>query len=50
MLKTRLADYCGYVRNKKTDKATGAHFNLPGHTLADLTVTALEQSKKKDPM
>ena len=50
MLKARIADHCGYVRNNRLDKATGYHFNLPGHSLADLTVTAIEQSKKKDPL
>ena len=27
--------------------ATGAHFNLPGHSVANLTVTILEKVKKK---
>ena len=27
---------------------TGAHWNLPGHTLANLKVTVLEQSKSRD--
>ena len=36
MLQTRVADHCGYVSNGRTDKATGAHFNMPGHPLADL--------------
>ena len=31
-----------------TDRATGAHFNLPGHSLADLKITILEQVKKTD--
>ena len=39
MLWYRLTDHCGYVRNKKLDKATGAHFNLPGHSLVDLSIT-----------
>ena len=32
MLKLCLADHCGYVRNCKTDTATGFHFNSPGHS------------------
>ena len=48
MLKSRIADHCGYVRNGRLDKATGAHFNLPGHSLADLTVNILEQSKRNN--
>lgn len=47
MLKFRLADHRGYVVNKDTSKATGAHFNSPGHSLADLTVTVIEQTKRK---
>ena len=48
LLKSRVAEHCGYVRNQHLDKATGLHFNLPGHTLADLTVTVLEQSKRNN--
>jgi hypothetical protein len=47
MLKFRLADHRGYVVNKVTTQATGEHFNLPGHSLSDLTVTVLEQTKRK---
>ena len=48
MLKSRLAQHRGYIRNKDDSKATGHHFNLPGHSLADLTVTIIEQVKKSD--
>ena len=34
--------------NGDTTQATGHHFSLPGHSLADLQVTAIEQVKKKD--
>jgi hypothetical protein len=47
-LKHRLADHRGYVINKMTNKATGAHFNSPGHSLANLKITILEQVKKSD--
>ena len=50
MLKSRLADHCGYVRNLREDTATGSHFNSPGHSLADLRIISLEQSKKKNPL
>ena len=36
-IKHHCADHRGYIVNGHTDKATGAHFNLPGHSLADLT-------------
>ena len=41
----RLADHRGYITNQVLSRATGAHWNLPGHSLADLKVTILEQTK-----
>ena len=41
-------DHRGYVNNKKIEKTTSGHFNNPGHSLSDMTVTALEQVKKND--
>ena len=48
ILKFRLADHRGYVQNQDTTKATGEHFNSPGHSLADLSITILEKVKKND--
>ena len=48
LLKFRLADHRGYVVNQDTTYATGLHFNLPGHTLADLSITVVEQVRKND--
>ena len=45
LLKYRLADHRGYIINQVVSKATGAHFNLPGHILADIRITILEQVK-----
>ena len=42
-LSQRFAQHRGYVGNKELDKATGAHFNLPGHTMADIKVTKVEK-------
>jgi hypothetical protein len=47
-LKHRLADHRGYIINQVTSRATGAHFNLPGHSLAHLKVTILEQTRSND--
>jgi hypothetical protein len=47
-LKFRLADHRGYIVNKNTNQATGLHFNLPGHSLANLKITVIEQVKKRD--
>jgi hypothetical protein len=48
MLKFRLAEHRGYVLNQHTNQATGHHFNLPGHSLSDLEITAIEQVRKND--
>jgi hypothetical protein len=47
-LNHRLADHRGYIFNQVISRATGAHFNLPGHSLAQLQVTILEQTKYND--
>ena len=46
--KFRLADHRGYVINKHTNQATGLHFNLPGHSLGDMSATVIEIVKKND--
>ena len=46
-LKTECSKPSGYVVNNH-DTATGAHFNTPGHTLSDLTITTLEQVKNNN--
>ena len=48
MLRFRLADHCGYARTENLDKATGSNFNLPGHSLADINITVIEQSKRNN--
>ena len=45
ILRFRLDDHRGYV-NTGADTATGSHFTGPGHSLADMSVTALERVKK----
>ena len=47
-LKFRLAEHRGYITNQDVNTATGAHHNLPGHSMADLKVTILEQTKSSD--
>ena len=47
MLFARIADHRGYVSRGDTSKATGAHFSLPGHSLADLRVTIIENTRGK---
>ena len=47
-VKYRLADHRGYIIKQQGDKATGAHFNTPGHSLANLTCTVLETVRYND--
>ena len=47
-LKFRIADHKKYIRNENTEQATGAHFNLPGHSMSNLKVTMIERMKKED--
>ena len=46
MLKFHLSDHRGYVVNSDTTAATGLQFNLPGHCLADLSISIKEQVKR----
>ena len=42
-LQERFADHRGYVNNHHIHKATGKHFNLPGHSIADMEVAIVEK-------
>ena len=50
LLKNRFSDHRGYITNQVLSVSTGNHFNLPGHSLAHVKVTILEQVKKTDIM
>ena len=45
-LKSRLDDHRGYINHGV--EATGQHFTQPGHSLSDISITAIEQVKRKD--
>ena len=47
MQKFRIYDHCGYINNF-IDTATGYHFTLPCHSLANLRVTVIEQIHGKE--
>ena len=47
-LKHRLAEHIGYIKSNIDSQPTGWHFNLPGHSLHNLTVTVIEKEKKLD--
>ena len=46
----RIYQHIGYVRNKQTSRATGEHFNLPGHNIHNMKFTILEQIRSRDPL
>ena len=45
----RWAEHLGYVRNKRLDQATGAHFNLPGHKIDHMKFSVLEKIASNNP-
>ena len=47
-VRKRILDHVGYVKNKIVSKATGFHFNLPGHSISNIQVTIIEKVKKSD--
>ena len=44
-LRHRFGEHRGYVMNNHTDQATGAHYNLPGHSVENMKITILEKVK-----
>ena len=48
IMKFRFAEHRGYVNNGDESQATGEHFNSPGHSLSDMTITILEKVKSND--
>ena len=48
ILKLFLAEHRGYVNNHDYTTATEEHFNSPGHSLSDQTITYLERVKSSD--
>ena len=47
-LKLRLADHRGYINNEHMNQPTGAHFNLPGHSISNMNISIIEKVKMKD--
>ena len=43
IFKFRLDEHRGYITSKDESQPTGLHFNLPGHSLANLKATIIEQ-------
>ena len=49
-LQDRFSEHRGYVTHQNLTKATGYHFNLPGHSVSDMRVTILEKIHSSDPL
>ena len=47
-LQERFSEHKHYVTSKLITKATGFHFNLPGHSVSDMKVTILEKVHSLD--
>ena len=47
-LSKRISEHLTYIRTCDMTQPTGHHFNLPGHSLADLKVLVIEKVKKND--
>ena len=48
-LQERISEHRGYITKLQKHKATGEHFNLPGHRVADMEVSILEKIFNEDP-
>ena len=49
-LQERFSEHKQYVTSRQKSKATGLHFNLPGHSVSDMKVTILEKVHSQDPL
>ena len=47
-MKFQIGDHRGFIQNQVTSKAKWAHWSQPGHRLADMKFTVLEQPKYND--
>ena len=45
LLKGRIKEYIGYIKNSKLSEPTGFHFNQSGHNVSMLNVIILEKCK-----
>ena len=44
----RIKEHRGYIRQKRLNTPTGEHFNLPGHSIADMRVVGIERVLPKN--
>ena len=48
-LKERFSEHKGYVRTKNVGQTTGAHFNLPGHSIDEMMIIGIEKIINRGP-
>ena len=48
IMRARAAKHRGYINNQVIGIKTGDHFNLPGHSLANMKVTILEKVRNSN--
>ena len=49
-IKERFLEHKSYVTSRLLSKATGRHFNEPGHSVSDMTLTVLEKIFNLNPL
>ena len=49
-IQERFSGHKAYVANKQLSKATGAHLNLPGHSVSEMKVSIFEKVHSLDPL
>ena len=49
-IQERFSEHKNYVASNQVSKATGAHFNLPGHSMSEMRVVILEKVHSIDPL
>ena len=49
-IQERFSEHKTYVASNQVSKATGAHFNLPGHSISEMRVVILEKVHSLDPL
>ena len=47
-VKERIKEHISYAKNKTINKATGNHFNQPGHSFNNMRFTVVEKVKSND--
>ena len=49
-IQERFSEHKTYVASNQFSKATGAHFNLPGHSISEMRIVILEKVHSLEPL